>query len=86
MSGLEIRQAATAEEAAAIAAVIAIILEEAAATSAPAVPPIDGWAAAARVESLGIVRRIPGQLDLRYMSAPTRERLTRPVAAAMAQA
>ncbi len=78
MSGLEIRPAATAEEAAAIAAVIAQVLEAEAATGVPGEPTVDGWAAAARVESLGIVRRIPGQLDLRYMSAPTRERLTRP--------
>lgn len=77
MSGLELRGTATAEEAAAIAAVIATVLE-AEAAPAPAEPALDGWAAAARIEALGIVRRIPGQLDIRYMSAPTRERLTRP--------
>ena len=75
---LEIRQPATAEEAAAIAAVIAQVLAEEAAPAEAAPPALDGWAVAARVEGLGIVRRVPGQLDLRYMSAPTRERLTRP--------
>lgn len=73
----ELNRPATPEETAAIAAAIAAVLAEATPPAAPA-PAIDGWAAAARVESLGIVRRIPGQLDLRYMSAPTRERLTRP--------
>lgn len=70
---------ATPEETAAIAATVAILLadEGAAQVTKPAAP-LDGWAAAARIESLGIVRRVPGQLDLRYMSAPTRERLTRP--------
>ena len=43
------------------------------------IPGPDPWAVAARIESLGIVRRIPGKLDLRYMGAPTRERLTRPI-------
>lgn len=75
---MEIRQHATEEEAAAIAAVIAQVLAAEAAAAPGAEPALDGWAAAARIESLGIVRRIPGQLDIRYMSAPTRERLTRP--------
>jgi hypothetical protein len=76
---LDVHPPATPEEAAAIAAAIALVLAEEAdaAAEAPA-PALDGWATAARVEALGIVRRIPGQLDLRYMSAPTRERLTRP--------
>ena len=77
MSAFSLQPQATAEEAAAIAAVIAAVLE-AEASVAPPPPPLDGWAAAARVEALGIVRRIPGQLDLRYMSAPTRKRLTGP--------
>lgn len=77
MSGFSLDRPATNEEMAAIAAALATILAE----QPPAVPPadLDPWHVAARVESLGIVRRIPGQLDLRYMSAPTRERLTRPV-------
>jgi hypothetical protein len=29
------------------------------------------------VEGIGLVRRLPGKLELRYMSAPTRERLER---------
>lgn len=78
MSELIIRQAATDEEAAAIAAVIALVLEAEAECRPAAEVAVDGWAAAARIEALGLVRRIPGQLDLRYMSAPTRERLTRP--------
>lgn len=40
--------------------------------------PVEPWRAAARLECLGIVRRIPGRLDLRYMGAPTKERLARP--------
>lgn len=68
---------ATPEEVAAIAAALtAAVAEEV--VPAPAAPTLAPWRAAARVESLGIVRRIPGKLDLRYMSAPTRERLTRP--------
>jgi hypothetical protein len=75
----EFDRPATAEETAAIAAAIQVLLaEEAVAQAVQSKPTLDGWAAAARVESLGIVRRVPGQLDLRYMSAPTRERLTRP--------
>ncbi|HEY9720646.1 MAG TPA: hypothetical protein V6D47_01450 [Oscillatoriaceae cyanobacterium] len=65
---------ATPEQAAAIAAALAAYLAE-----TPPVPkPLEPWRMAARVESLGLVRRVPGKLDLRYMSAPTRERLTRP--------
>jgi hypothetical protein len=67
---------ATPEETAAIMAAIAAVLAEEA-QAAPAAEPLDPWHVAARVESLGIVRRIPGKLDLRYMGAPTRERLTR---------
>jgi len=75
----ELDRPATPEETAAIAAAIQVLLaEEAAALAVQPAPTLDGWAAAARVESLGIVRRVPGQLDLLYMSAPTRERLTRP--------
>jgi hypothetical protein len=69
---------ATAEEVAAIMAVVGQLLAEEA-TAAPAAPELDPWHVAARVEALGIVRRIPGKLDLRYMGAPTRERLSRPL-------
>lgn len=69
---------ATPEETAAIAAALAAYLEAEEAPAAPE-PQLDPWAVAARVESLGIVRRIPGKLDLRYMGAPTRERLSRPL-------
>ncbi|MEB3198428.1 MAG: hypothetical protein VKP62_14605 [Candidatus Sericytochromatia bacterium] len=72
----EIRGDASPEQAAAIAAVVGALLQTGQ-PAAPVDPRPHGWAAAARVESLGIVRRIPGMLDLRYMSAPTRERLTR---------
>ncbi len=68
---------ATPEETAAILAAVQCLLDEEA-QAAPAVAVLDPWRTAARVESLGIVRRIPGKLDLRYMSAPTRERLSRP--------
>jgi hypothetical protein len=74
---LAIDRAATPEEAAAIAAVVEAVLGAEAAAAAPAPRELRGWSVAARVESLGIVRRVPGILDLRYMSAPTRERLTR---------
>lgn len=75
-ASLQLKQSATPEQAAAILAAIGALLAEEAATVQPA-PVLQGWAVAARVESLGIVRRIPGMLDLRYMGAPTRERLTR---------
>jgi hypothetical protein len=77
MPQFQLDRPATPEEAAAIAAALAAYLDEDAVPEA-AEPQINPWAVAARVESLGIVRRIPGQLDLRYMGAPTRERLTRP--------
>jgi hypothetical protein len=70
-------RAATPEEAAAIAAVVETLLAAEAAAPAPPARELRGWSVAARVESLGLVRRVPGILDLRYMSAPTRERLTR---------
>lgn len=68
------------EQAAAIATALATVLAE---ENLPregknATASISGWQAAARVEHVGMVRRVPGILDLRYMSAPTRERLTRP--------
>jgi hypothetical protein len=78
MPQFSIDRPATPEEAAAIAAVLAQVLD-AERQAAPAEPMLDPWHVAARVESLGIVRRVPGQLDLRYMGAPTRERLTRPL-------
>lgn len=69
---------ATPEEAAAVMAAVAQVLAEEA-VAAPVEAPLDPWHVAARVEALGIVRRIPGKLDLRYMGAPTRERLSRPL-------
>jgi hypothetical protein len=66
----------TVEEAVAIATALAVLLADEAATDV-STPEPDPWQVAARIESLGIVRRIPGKLDLRYMGAPTRERLTR---------
>lgn len=77
MPQFQLDRPASPEEAAAIAAALAAYLDEDAVPEAPP-PAINPWAVAARVESLGIVRRIPGKLDLRYMGAPTRERLTRP--------
>ncbi|MDB5097431.1 MAG: hypothetical protein JWM80_1852 [Cyanobacteria bacterium RYN_339] len=68
---------ATAEEVAAIMAAVGQLLADEV-VELPT-PNLDPWHVAARVESLGIVRRIPGKLDLRYMGAPTRERLTRPL-------
>jgi hypothetical protein len=67
------------EQTAAITATLAAVLaqEESQALTDTSGPKPSGWIAAARVEHLGLVRRIPGILDLRYMSAPTRERLTR---------
>lgn len=67
------------EQAAAIAAALAEVLatETPGALGEPTGPRPSGWQAAARVEHVGILRRVPGILDLRYMSAPTRERLTR---------
>lgn len=73
---MKLDRPATPEEVAAIMAAVGQLLAEEA-TTAPTAPALDPWHVAARVESLGIVRRIPGQLDLRYMGAPTRERLTR---------
>jgi hypothetical protein len=75
---------ATAEEVAAILAAVGALLAEEA-VEAP-VADLDPWHVAARVEALGIVRRIPGKLDLRYMGAPTRERLSRPLQAPKADA
>lgn len=72
---MQLDRPATPEQAAAIAAALAAYLAEA----PPAAKAPEPWRMAARVESLGLVRRIPGKLDLRYMSAPTRERLTRPL-------
>lgn len=69
---------ATPEEVAAIAAALTAAMAEEV-VPAPTAPTLAPWRAAARVESLGLVRRVPGKLDLRYMSAPTRERLTRPL-------
>ncbi|MEB3328448.1 MAG: acc operon protein [Candidatus Sericytochromatia bacterium] len=74
---LAIDRAATSEEAAAIAAVVETLLAAEVAAAPPPARELRGWAVAARVEALGLVRRVPGILDLRYMSAPTRERLTR---------
>ncbi|MEB3284765.1 MAG: hypothetical protein VKN33_05720 [Candidatus Sericytochromatia bacterium] len=67
------------EQAAVIVSVVSQMLEEAQHNSYSAVPAqkLSGWQMASRVEHLGIVRRIPGILDLRYMGAPTRERLQR---------
>jgi hypothetical protein len=76
MSNFAIDRPATPEEAAAIAAAVAAYLDGA--TVIEAAPPAPApWKTAARLESLGIVRRIPGQLDMRYIGSPTRERLTR---------
>lgn len=75
MPAFELDRPATPEEAAAIAAAVAAyVATEAVEAPAPAASP---WRTAARLESLGIVRRIPGQLDMRYIGSPTRERLTR---------
>lgn len=70
---------ATSEEVAAIAAALAAHLADEAVLAPPPPAALAPWRAAARVESLGLVRRIPGKLDLRFMGAPTRERLTRPL-------
>lgn len=78
MSGFKLDRPASPEETAAIAAAIAAVLGSE--HVAPAAEPVlDPWHVAARVEALGIVRRIPGKLDLRYMGSATRERLTRPL-------
>jgi hypothetical protein len=76
MPNFAIDRPATLEEAAAIAAAVAAYLDSTVAPEAPAPAPTP-WKTAARLESLGIVRRIPGQLDMRYIGSPTRERLTR---------
>lgn len=76
MPNFAIDRPATPEEAAAIASAVAAYLDGTAAPEAP-VPAAEPWKTAARLESLGIVRRIPGQLDMRYIGSPTRERLTR---------
>jgi uncharacterized membrane protein len=75
MPDFQLDRPATPEETAAIAAAIAAAMATEA-VEAP-VPVSSPWRTAARLESLGIVRRIPGQLDLRYIGSPTRERLTR---------
>jgi uncharacterized membrane protein len=75
MPDFQLDRPATPEETAAIAAAIAAAMAtEAVEAPMPAPSP---WRTAARLESLGIVRRIPGQLDMRYIGSPTRERLTR---------
>jgi hypothetical protein len=76
MAEFQLDRPATAEETAAIAAALAAYLDSQVAPEAPAVA-LEPWRTAARLESLGIVRRIPGQLDMRYIGSPTRERLTR---------
>lgn len=78
MSAFKLDRPATPEETAAIAAAIAAVLTSEQQTPV-AEPVLDPWHVAARIESLGIVRRIPGKLDLRYMGSATRERLTRPL-------
>lgn len=86
---IRVSPAPTPAELAAIAAAVEAALAAGAAPPAPAAGadagygpreafPVEPWRAAARIESLGIVRRIPGRLDLRYMGAPTKERLARP--------
>jgi hypothetical protein len=67
------------EQTAAITATLAAVLAQEESQTLPDAsgPQPTGWMAAARIEHVGLVRRIPGILDLRYMSAPTRERLTR---------
>lgn len=76
MPNFELDRPATPEEAAAIAAAIAAHLDASAIAEPPA-QAVAPWKTAARLESLGIVRRIPGQLDMRYIGSATRERLTR---------
>lgn len=75
MPDFHLDRPATPEETAAIAAAIAAVMANEA-VEAPVLAP-SPWRTAARLESLGIVRRIPGQLDMRYIGSPTRERLTR---------
>jgi hypothetical protein len=75
MPEFQLDRPANPEETAAIAAALAAVLsDEALEAPTPAPEP---WKTAARLEGLGIVRRIPGQLDMRYIGSPTRERLTR---------
>lgn len=67
---------ATPEQMAAVAIALASLTDTPA--TPPAAPSRDAtWRVAARVEGIGLVRRLPGKLELRYMSAPTRERLER---------
>ncbi|MFN3430233.1 MAG: hypothetical protein ACK46X_09790 [Candidatus Sericytochromatia bacterium] len=75
MPDFQLDRPATPEEAAAIAAAVAAyVATDVVEAPAPVASP---WRTAARLESLGIVRRIPGQLDMRYIGSATRERLTR---------
>lgn len=75
MPDFQLDRPATPEETAAIAAAIAAVIATETVEASVAAP--SPWRTAARLESLGIVRRIPGQLDMRYIGSPTRERLTR---------
>lgn len=76
MPEFQLDRPATPEETAAIAAAVAAYLDSLVQPTATEVA-VEPWKTAARLESLGIVRRIPGQLDMRYLGSPTRERLTR---------
>lgn len=76
MPEFQLDRPATPEETAAIAAAVAAYLDSQVQASAPETA-LEPWKTAARLESLGIVRRIPGQLDMRYIGSATRERLTR---------
>ena len=75
MPDFQLDRPATPEETAAIAAAIAAHLD-APAVAGPPAPALNPWKTAARLESLGIVRRIPGHLDMRDIGSPTRERRT----------
>ncbi|GEM_PF-5385541 len=67
---------ATPEQMAAIATALTSLSDPA--PTRQATPAQDAtWRVAARVEGIGLVRRLPGKLELRFMSAPTRERLER---------
>lgn len=78
MSELHLDRSATPEETAAIAAAVGAYLAAEQAQAAQQPTCLNGWHVAARIESLGIVRRIPGKLDLCYMGPATRERMSRP--------
>lgn len=73
--GLSVHPQPSPEQAAAIAAALALATQPLP-VLAPEAPP--AWRMAARVEGLAIVRRLNTQLDMRLMSAPTRERFARP--------